>query len=145
MTDDAAGPLVIDELFKLAIPHITLRDGGTMGMSLLPDIEDADIVIVIDAAYFGGEPGDIQIFEGEAMDRQLGGVKKTAHEVALSDLMSAAALQEMLPQRRALVAVQPCKISLGLDPTCAVAAAIPLMVRAVQRIADDWHAERLAA
>ncbi|MGV6819580.1 MAG: hydrogenase maturation protease [Parvularcula sp.] len=139
MTDDAVGPMVIDRLDGCVPPDTVLRDGGTIGMALLPEIEDAQMMIAIDAAYFGESPGTIRVFEDDAMEEQLGGNKKTAHEVALSDLMSAAALQGHLPKRRALVAVEPERIKLGLEPTPPVATAIPDMVSAVLALIQQWN------
>ncbi len=73
------------------------------------------------------------------MDAQLGGRKRSAHEVALADLMGAAALSGHLPGRRALVAVQPESTALGLDPTPTVAAAIPQLCRAVDDLLQRWR------
>ncbi|MEZ5994131.1 MAG: hydrogenase maturation protease [Hyphomonadaceae bacterium] len=140
MMDDAAGPIALERLASCTLNGATLRDGGTMGMNLLPEIEDAAALIVVDAASFNAEPGVVRVFEGAEMDRQLGGAKRTAHEVALSDLMSAAALQGLAPMRRALVAVQPETIAWGLEPTPRVAAAIPEMVAAVVALTNDWRA-----
>jgi hydrogenase maturation protease len=75
------------------------------------------------------------------MERILGGVKKTAHEVALSDLIGAAMISGTCPARRALVAVQPRMVALGLEPTPPVAAAIPEMVAAVLAILERWRGE----
>lgn len=138
MTDDAVGPIVIDRLEGCVPPDTVLRDGGTIGMALLPDIEDAHMMIAIDAAYLGEAPGTVKVFEDAAMEEQLGGNKKTAHEVALSDLISAAALKGCLPKRRALVAVEPERIKLGLEPTTPVAGAIPDMVTAVLALIKRW-------
>ena len=77
------------------------------GLALLPDIQDAGALIVIDAAEFGAEPGTVRVMQGAEMDAQLGGKKRTAHEVALADLMAAAELTGSRPVRCALVAVQP--------------------------------------
>lgn len=145
MTDDAAGPIVISRLAAEDWPGTSLRDGGTMGMSLLPEIEDCSAFIAIDAACFGAEPGSVRVFEGADMDAQLTGNKKTAHEVALSDLMSAAALQGLAPQRRALVAVQPETVGWGLEPTPAVAAALPAMLDAVKDLIRRWQAQEVHA
>jgi hydrogenase maturation protease len=132
LQDDAAGPLVIDRLAALALPGVQLLDGGTMGLSLLPDIEACEVLIVVDAARCQAEPGAVRVFENEAMDNQAMGRKQTVHEVALADLLGAAALQGLLPARRALVAVEPASTALGLAPTPAVLAALPQMVDRVQ-------------
>lgn len=140
MTDDAAGPLTVDRIASLALPNARPFDGGTMGLSLLPEIEAASALIAVDATRFGGAPGEMRVLEGAAMDRALGGVKKTAHEVALADLMAAAAIQGAWPTRRALVAVEPRSISLGLEPTAEVSAALPKMVAAIQALLERWRA-----
>ena len=145
LSDDAAGPLVIDMLEakpdRKGGDLVVLRDGGTMGLSLLPDIEDASAMIAVDAASFGAKPGTVRVFEGEAMDRLLTGNKKTAHEVALADLMGAAAFNGLRPSRRALIAVQPHTTQVGLEPVPQVLAALPFMVAEVEKLIVRWLAE----
>lgn len=137
--DDAAGPLAVELLAASSVAGgVIFRDGGTIGLSLLPEIEDTAAFIAVDAAKFGAEPGTVQVFEGRAMDKQLGGRKRSAHEVALADLMAAAALDGRLPARRALVAVEPASTALGLEPTAAVAAAIPRLCTAVNELLLRW-------
>ncbi len=137
--DDAAGPLVVDALAtREGMAGVVLHDGGTVGLSLLPSIEDAAAFIAVDAAEFGGPPGTVRVFEGACMDRQLGGRKRSAHEVALFDLMATAELRGCLPERRALVAVQPASTALALAPTPRVAAAIPALCDAVEALVARW-------
>lgn len=137
--DDAAGPLVVDSLAATSGARAAVfRDGGTIGLSLLPDIEQANAFIAVDAALFGAAPGTVRVFEGFAMDEQLGGRKRSAHEVALFDLMATALLSDRLPARRALVAVEPSSTALGLELTPAVVAAIPQMCAAVNELLTRW-------
>lgn len=137
--DDAAGPLVVEALGRAGcLPGAVLRDGGTVGLSLLPEIEDAAALIAVDAAELGAPPGTVRVFEGTAMDRQLGGRKRSAHEVTLFDLLAAAELCGRLPARRALVAVQPASTALALQPTAGVAAAIPSLCEAVRGLVTRW-------
>ncbi len=139
MTDDAAGPLVIDALTALTPAGARVCDGGTVGLSLLPDIEACEEFIAVDAAYMGAAPGTVRVFENDDMDRQLGGKKHSAHEVALADLMSSALLLGALPARRALVAVQPDVVAVGLGPTPPVSQAIPHMAEAVLALLARWR------
>lgn len=141
LSDDAIGPLVVDALgARDDIACIArLRDGGTIGLALLPEIEQADAIIAVDAARFGAAPGTVRTFEGDAMDRLLGGRRTSAHDVALSDLMAAAALGGCLPDRRALVAVEPADTRLGLEPSDAVQAALPILCDAVRALLRRWR------
>ena len=95
LTDDGIGLHVIAAL-EQAVPkesaaRIVILDGGTLGLSLLPEIEAATALIVVDAANFGGAPGEVRVFDEAAMDAQLGAAKTSAHELALADLIGAAA------------------------------------------------------
>lgn len=146
LSDDAAGSLAVAAL--AASPHAVrarLRDGGTIGLGLLPEIEATSALIAVDAALFGAEPGTVRVFEGASMDALLGSPKRSAHEVALADLVGAAALSGCLPARRALVAVEPSSLALGLEPTPAVAAAIPRLCDAVQDLLTRWAADAAPA
>ncbi|RIA56159.1 hydrogenase maturation protease [Dichotomicrobium thermohalophilum] len=145
MSDDAAGPLVIDRLAESGVAGARLCDGGTIGMALLPDIEASRALIAVDAAHFDSVPGTVRVFEGAEMDRQLGTKKFSAHDVALSDLIGAAAMRGTCPARRALVGVQPVQATLGTEPTPAVAAAIGEMAARVLELAARWRVEVEAA
>jgi hydrogenase maturation protease len=140
--DDAAGPLVIDRLMarSKAVRMARLLDGGTIGLGLLPEIERAGGLIAVDAAAVGAPPGTVQVFEDAAMDRHVGGRKRTAHEVALADLLAAAALIGTLPERRALVAVEPGTTAVGSMLSPAVQASLPRMCLAVQSLLQRWAA-----
>lgn len=140
LSDDAAGSLAVARLASSqpTPTGVAFRDGGTIGLGLLPEIEDAAAFIAVDAARFGAAPGTVKVFEGPEMDAMLCGIKRSAHEVALADLMGAAALQDRLPARRALVAVEPGDTSLGLAPSPAVGAAIAQMCAEVRGLLAQW-------
>lgn len=139
--DDAVGPLVVEALAATPTPstgRVCWRDGGTLGLSLLPEIEAADALLVVDAARFGAEPGTVRVFEGAAMDAQLGGRKRSAHELALADLLGAAALVGRLPPQRTLVAVEPASTAVGLDLSPDVARAFPRLCDEVRSALAEW-------
>jgi hydrogenase maturation protease len=141
MCDDGAGPAVIGALARSA-PQAGVRlvDGGTCGLALLPEIETCAALIVVDAALIDGPAGRVATYEGAAMDALLRGVKSTAHEVAMTDLLDGARALGALPERRALVAVKPARIAVGLEPTPDVAAALPEAQAAVEALVARWRA-----
>lgn len=57
LTDDGVGIHVIEALVPEASGHLIIRDGGTIGLALLPEIEDADQLIAVDAMELGGMAG----------------------------------------------------------------------------------------
>ncbi len=139
--DDGVGVHVIHELEKRCLPdHITLCDGGTIGLSLLAEIEQCSALIVIDAMKLGAQPGTMRVFEGDEIERQLNSIKRTAHEVAVSDLLAAARLTGSLPEHRALIGIQPGRVGWGLEPEGPVAEAVPHACAAVLELSDKWCA-----
>jgi hydrogenase maturation protease len=119
---------------------IELMDGGTLSFALAGAIEDADNLIVIDAAQLGSEPGTTKIFEGDAMDAFVGGNRNlSVHEVSLIDLLMIARLAEQLPDRRALIGIQPRDMDWGELPSPPVAAAIQQACDHALRLAAEWQ------
>mgnify|MGYP001815781882 CR=1 FL=1 len=148
LQDDGIGVHVTESLRSqgqgnggAADPHLQLIDGGTIGLSLLPDLEDAAAVIIVDASEIGEQPGTVRIFRDREIDQQLSGKRRTVHEVALADLFAAAAIRGRSPARRALIAIQPACTEWGLEPTPDVQAAIPAACAAVADLAQQWRLE----
>ena len=105
LTDDGIGVHVAQAVAALCDagwlpPGIRVLDGGTIGLSLLAEIDPDAILIAVDAMELHAPPGTLAVFTGAAMDRQLTGNKRFAHEVALADLMQAADLSGIWPPRR---------------------------------------------
>ena len=67
LRDDGVGVHAIRKLqHEYEFPGtVTLLDGGTKGLDLLPFLEQSDKVLIIDAANFKKEPGTIDVIEGE--------------------------------------------------------------------------------
>jgi len=118
---------------------VTCLDGGTLSFTLAEPIADHDNLIVIDAARFDGQAGQIRCFEGPAMDRYLRGTRRSAHEVGLVDLLDIARLSDTLPSQRALVGVEPKTLTWGERPSEPVQEALPRVVEAVLAILERWQ------
>lgn len=140
LTDEGIGPWVVERLRTLnpEAPGVHWMDGGTLSFSIAADVEDAEHLIVVDATELKAAPGTVRVFVDEEMDKMLGGHGRSIHEVGLMDLMNMARLTERLPQRRALVGIQPAIIDWGTEPSPAVGAAMPEAARAVAALITAW-------
>jgi hydrogenase maturation protease len=142
LQDEGAGVHAIRHLEKWLPEHsdIELMDGGTLSFTLAGAIEDAENLIVIDAAQLGSVPGTTQIFVGKQMDAFVGGNRKhSVHEVSLIDLLMIARLAEQLPVKRALIGIQPRDIGWGEQPSPPVAAAIQQACNQAMQLAAEWR------
>ncbi len=146
LSDDGAGIHVVRAIEKMQrngdIPGtLVARDGGTIGLGLLADLQDHAAFIAVDAMEMAAAPGTVNTFRGTDMDRQLGGTRKSAHEVALADLVGAALLSGCMPAKRALIGIQPASTGWNLAPSEPVRAAIPNACAAVLSIFREWAHE----
>ncbi len=144
LSDEGVGIHVLDALAKSSLPQegvVDLVDGGTLSFTLAVAIEEADSLIVVDAAQLKSPPGTLRLFQGEDMDNFLRGNRKSSvHEVGLTDLMAIAQLTERWPEKRALVAIQPQELGWGDAPTAPVQSAIPEACRQIEALVKEWHA-----
>lgn len=141
LTDDGVGVLVVRELMAerdAPDPAVAFHDGGTIGLALLPLIENRKALILVDAADFGGSLGEVRLFEGDDMDALLRVKRSTPHEIAVSDLVLTAELIGTKPERRAMVAVQVGDITLGAEPQPQVFAAVPEAKVRVAELIERW-------
>ena len=140
LSDDGVGVHIVNRLQKHFLDRrdIVCIEGGTLGLSLLPELDDTSGLIAVDAAQINRPAGTVVTFENEQMDAQLCGRKSTSHEVALADLMDTALLTGTRPARRALVAIQPESFSWGEAPTGKVANAMALAEHKVLNLIDRW-------
>jgi hydrogenase maturation protease len=143
LQDEGAGVHAIRQLADRLPEHsgIELMDGGTLSFALAGAIEDAEQLIVIDAAQYDGEPGTTKVFVGEQMDAFVGGNRRcSVHEVSLIDLLMIARLADQLPQQRALIGIQPRDIDWGEQPSPPVAAAIRQACDQALQLVTEWQA-----
>mgnify|MGYP003574172821 FL=1 len=147
MQDDGIGSHVIESLLQSPdTPQgVDLVDGGTIGLALLPQIENADAVVIVDASELNDAPGTLRLMRNEAIDQQLSGTKRTVHAVALLALFSAAGIRGRMPGERVLIAIQPGCTEWGVDLTPAVKAALPGACNAVRQLVIEWQATEQAA
>ncbi|KAA8609926.1 hydrogenase expression protein [Salipiger aestuarii] len=118
---------------------VTVLDGGTQGLYLLPFLEEADVLVVFDAVDYGMPPGTVKVVEGDAVPRFMGARKMSLHQTGFQDVIATAQLMGYCPEALLLVGCQPEELEdYGGGLRAIVAARIP---EAVQ-IARDWLAAR---
>ncbi len=88
-------------------PTVTVMDGGTQGLYLLPYVQTAKRLIVFDAVDYGLPPGTMKIVDGDEVPRFMGAKKMSLHQTGFQEVLAAAALTGQLPESLMLIGVQP--------------------------------------
>jgi hydrogenase maturation protease len=131
--DDGAGAEVVSRLrVDPRVPaDVSLVEGGTLGLELLPYIWDCRRLIVIDAIDVGASPGTLVRMTGTELDSMPG--NSSVHQLGVSDLLVAL---RMLVERKPevlLLGVQPENTHWSSELSSSVAAAIDSLVEATIR------------
>lgn len=139
MNDDAAGVLVIQNLAaKFFFPEeVTVLDGGTLGLDLLPYLEGIDRLLVVDAVETGEVVGTMVRMTGDDIPLALA-TKVSPHQMGLKDLLLVADLQGHSPQEMILWGVQPGSIEMDIELSPEVATAIPVLEAKVLAELAGW-------
>jgi hydrogenase maturation protease len=140
LTDDGAGIHTLERFAEdNADGDVCCLDGGTVGLALLDRLSNLEGLVALDAMILGKEPGSVTVLQGEAMDSHLRNQRGSVHEVGLSDLLDAMRLRGELPEKRALIGIEPADMNWGTEPTARVAAAVPEAAAAAQDLVRQWR------
>lgn len=134
MGDDGAGLAALERLrdeWEIS-DDVELVDGGTWGMNLLPMLEAADEVVLLDAVFHGRAPGTISEFAGDDVPRGLEH-KLSPHQIDLREVLALATLRGTLPRQLFAVGVEPEVVAMGMTLSPSVVAAIPEMLARTAR------------
>ncbi len=123
-----------------------MLDGGTLGLSVLPYLQDAKAAILVDAVRTGEAPGTLRRLE---KDDVLPVVlqRLSPHQIGVADLLWSAGFLGQIPEPLILLGVVAESIDLRLDLSPAVEASLPGLVEAVvsEAAALGWELRRRAA
>ena len=139
MGDDGLGIAALARLcedWKLP-PEVELVDGGTWGMNLLPLIEDAGRLILIDAVNVGAEPGARVALERRELPRFFT-IKVSPHQIDLRDVLALAELRGTLPQATVVIGLQPDRVELSNELSDVLRCRLDELVADVVRQLEAW-------
>ena len=142
MNDDAVGVTAIEQLRgRYHVPAgVTIVDGGTLGLDLLPMLEGVKKLLIIDAIDMGAAPGALFRLQGEEVPRAFAS-KLSVHQMGVQELLAVAELQGHVPEELVVWGVQPGSIEMEMRLTPAVAAALTLLLDGVIGELTDWGVE----
>ncbi|MEJ6019060.1 hydrogenase maturation protease [Corynebacterium sp. H113] len=112
-------------------------DGGTCGMELLPIVQDAQYLLLLDAVTGPGAPGSVVVREGDQVPRLLK-AKLSPHQVGLLDLLAAARLLHNEPEHVAVVGIVAKSTELNVGLTEAAKASVAEAVQVARELMQTW-------
>jgi hydrogenase maturation protease len=137
--DDALGLVALERLsMRYRLPdEVSLHDGGTWGMSLLPVIEDATHVLFLDAIDRREKPGTFIRLEGEDIPATLAQMV-SPHQIDLREVLAVTMLRGTFPFGAVAIGVQPHTLATQVALSKVVAATVDEVVHAAVAQLVAW-------
>ncbi|HRC86910.1 MAG TPA: HyaD/HybD family hydrogenase maturation endopeptidase [Thermoanaerobaculia bacterium] len=135
--DDGLGIAAVELLDREyeAGPSVRVLDGGTLGLSLIGHIQEAEDLILVDAIRDDAAPGSLVRLSGEEVAPAVAD-RLSVHQIGVADLLDGLRLLEALPPRLRLVGLVPARLSWGPGLSSEVIRALPDLVSAVRAEAE---------
>ena len=115
-----------------------LLDGGTLGLNLLPLVEACSHLLILDAANAGKGPGTMIELKREEIPLYAG-VKLSQHQITFQEVLGLANIRGKLPPNLHLLGVQPADLSIGVELSPIVQAALPLLIERALAVLQAWE------
>jgi len=130
--DDGLGAAAVARLERdwEAPEEALVLDGGTLGLSLLPYLEDTEDAILVDAIRDDAPTGSLVRLTGDEVGPAVRH-RLSPHQVGVADLLDGARLHDRYPRRVVLLGLVPLTLGLGVERSAQVEARLPQLVEAV--------------
>lgn len=139
LADDALGLVALERLreqYELD-DAISVHDGGTWGMQLMPMIEESARVLFLDAIDQGQAPGTVIRLEGEAIPATLAKMI-SPHQLDLREVLAMTRLRGTFPDDAVAIGVQPETTITRVALSPSVAARVDDVVAAAVAQLEAW-------
>ena len=140
LSDEGVGVRVVERLLEqYDFPEgVRVMDGGTLGLDLLPYVEDASRLLVVDAVQARKPPGTLVRMVGDEIPIFLDASKVSPHQEGLQDLLAVAILKGYLPDEVIFWGAQIESLGVGLELSAPVAAQVDALAGKVLEELAQW-------
>lgn len=122
ITHDRIGPRVLEMVQGRYGPDVELVDAGTSGLDLLDHLHGQDLMFVVDACVYDGEPGEVRVLEP---DLDAPPTRETSvHQIGPLEALRIGKhlYPERMPRRILLILVETNEIDAAAQETACVQA-----------------------
>ncbi len=129
--------------------HVRLVDGGTQGLYLLPLVQRATHLLILDAVDYGLPPGTLKRVADDEVPRFLGAKKMSLHQTGFQEVLMLAQMTDSFPKHVLLLGCQPEELedyggSLRPSVKLALTEALPIALAQLQAWGANPQPRRVA-
>ncbi len=128
---------VMQEQWATRYPDVDFVDGGTLGLNLLPIVERATHLLLLDCVNAGKPPATLVELDRAEL-RLFTTVKLSIHQITFQEVLAYAAIRDKLPEYLHLVGIQPVDLEISTELSPEVSAKMPQLLERADAVLQNW-------
>lgn len=113
-------------------------DGGALGLNLLPWVEEASHLLVLDSMVSRfSVPGQVMELAKDEIPLYRN-IKMSDHQITFQEVLGLAKFREKFPEHLHLVGAQPVDMSIGYGISPEIEAVMPEILTRAERVLREW-------
>ena len=118
--------------------EVEFLDGGVLGLNLLPWVEEASHLLVLDAVNARKEAGTLIELKRDEIPLYTG-IKLSDHQVTFQEVLGLANFRGRLPAQLHLIGAQPSDLSVGVDLSPVIVGILPQILDRAEAVLREWQ------
>jgi len=119
-------------------PEVEFIDGGALGLNLLPWVEDASHLLVLDSMVSRFSiPGQVMELAKDEIPLYRN-IKMSDHQITFQEVLGLAKFRDKFPEHLHLVGAQPVDMSIGYGISPEIEAVMPEILTRAERVLREW-------
>jgi hydrogenase maturation protease len=112
-------------------------DGGTLGLNLLPLVEECLHLLILDAVDAGKQKATVVELARDEIPLY-SGVRLSQHQVTFQEVLGLAHMRGRLPAHLHLVGIQPADLSVGYGLSEEIQRVVPVALQRAEDVLRSW-------
>ena len=119
-------------------PEVEFLDGGALGLNLLPWVEEATHLLVLDSMISRFSiPGQVMELPRDEIPLYRN-IKMSDHQITFQEVLGLAKVRDHFPEYLHLVGAQPVDMSIGYGISAEIEAVMPEILIRAERVLREW-------
>jgi hydrogenase maturation protease len=139
--DEGLGIHALDRLEKKIAslaPDLEFVDGGALGLNLLPWVEEASHLLVLDSVVSRFSlPGQVMELAKDEIPLYRN-IKMSDHQITFQEVLGIAKIRSHYPEYLHLVGAQPVDMNIGYGMSQEIESVIPQILERAERVLREW-------
>ncbi len=139
--DEGLGVHALDRLEKKIAslaPDLEFVDGGALGLNLLPWVEEASHLLVLDSVVSRFSlPGQVMELAKDEIPLYRN-IKMSDHQITFQEVLGIAKIRSHYPEYLHLVGAQPVDMNIGYGMSQEIESVIPQILERAERVLREW-------